>query len=52
MMNCISVALNTNIASQLAEDVGAPELRNPLCGGMRGHGWLRRLVEMLTRANH
>lgn len=33
-----------NMATMLAEDTGAYELRNPLTGGMRKHaGWTRRL---------
>lgn len=31
------------MSSMLAEDVNAPELRNPLNSGMRREGWLRRL---------
>ena len=33
-----------NMASVLAEDVHAPELRNPKNSGMRFGGWLGRLV--------
>ena len=32
-----------NIATLMAEDAGAPELRNPLAGGMQAKGWLSRL---------
>ena len=32
-----------NIAARMAEDVGAPELRNPLAGGMRAKGFCSRL---------
>ena len=32
-----------NISTVLAEDAGAPELRNPLAGGMRAKGLLSRL---------
>ena len=32
-----------NIAARMAEDVGAPELRNPLAGGMRAKGFFSRL---------
>lgn len=35
---------HTNLASVLAEDVHAPELRNPRHSGMRFGGWLRRLT--------
>ena len=38
-----------NMAMVLAEDVAAPELRNPLCGGLRGQGWLRRLLKKQLR---
>ena len=37
-----------NIATLLAEDTGAPELRNPLNSGMRAKGLLHRLF---TRKN-
>ena len=33
-----------NMASVLAEDVHAPELRNPKNSGMRFGGWLNRLI--------
>ena len=33
-----------NMASVLAEDVHAPELRNPKHSGMRFGGWLGRLI--------
>ena len=32
-----------NIATLMAEDTGAPELRNPLNSGMQAKGWLSRL---------
>ena len=32
-----------NMAARMAEDVGAPELRNPLAGGMRAKGFFSRL---------
>ncbi len=32
-----------NMANMMAEDTGAYELRNPLAGGMRNRGLLRRL---------
>ena len=34
-----------NMASVLAEDVHAPELRNPKNSGMRVKSWLRRLTD-------
>ena len=33
-----------NMTCVLAEDVNAPELRNPKNSGMRFGGWLRRLT--------
>ena len=35
---------HVNMASVLAEDVHAPELRNPKNSGMRFGGWLGRLI--------
>ncbi len=35
MMNYVSMMPHADIANVLAEDVGAPELRNPLNSGMR-----------------
>ncbi len=32
-----------NMAARMAEDVGAPELRNPLAGGMRAKGFFSQL---------
>jgi hypothetical protein len=32
-----------NMAARMAEDAGAPELRNPLTSGMRAKGFLSRL---------
>ena len=32
-----------NIAARMAEDTGAPELRNPLVSGMRAKGLFSRL---------
>ena len=40
-----------NIAAVLAEDTGAPELRNPLNSGMRAKGLLSRLFSRKNR-NH
>ena len=31
----------------LAEDAGAPELRNPMNGGLRGKSLIKRLVESI-----
>ncbi len=44
MMNC-------HMANMLAEDAGAPELRNPLAGGMQAKGLLSRLFGRKNR-NH
>ena len=38
-----------NIAAVLAEDTGAPELRNPLSCGMRAESWLSRLFGRKNR---
>ena len=40
-----------NISTVLAEDAGAPELRNPLAGGMRAKGLLGRLFGRKNRAD-
>ena len=40
-----------NISTMLAEDAGAPELRNPLAGGMRAKGLLSRLFGRKNRAD-
>ena len=40
-----------NIAAMMAEDTGAPELRNPLNSGMRAKGLLDRLFGRKNR-NH
>ncbi len=42
-MNTWYNTIGINIASQLAEDTGAPELRNPNHSAMRSQGWLSRL---------
>ena len=42
MYNNMSVQV-MNMAAQMAEDAGAPELRNPLAGGMRSKGIFGRL---------
>ena len=38
-----------NISTLLAEDAGAPELRNPLNSGMRARGLLNRLLSRKNR---
>ncbi len=47
-MNYTNIMIRTDIASVLAEDAGAPELRNPLAGGMRGR-MLPRLRKIFSR---
>lgn len=42
--------MNTMMMSRImAEDCGAPELRNPENGAMRHTGWLSRLFAKITR---
>ena len=41
-MNHYSVQV-MDMAARMAEDVGAPELRNPLTSGMRAKGFFSRL---------
>lgn len=38
-----------NIAAMLAEDTGAPELRNPLNSAMQTQGLLGRLLDRISR---
>ena len=45
MLNAMMNQYMSNLSSVLAEDVNAPELRNPMTGGMRKEGWLRRLLQ-------
>ena len=44
-MNCMNNhnTQEMNMSARMAEDAGAPELRNPLTGGMRAKGFLSRL---------
>ena len=50
MLNYTSMMMpRSDISTLLAEDAGAPELRNPLAGGMRGEGLLSRLVGFFGR---
>ena len=39
-----------NIAAMMAEDTGAPELRNPLNSGMKATTWLHRLFSRKNKA--
>ena len=41
--------MNNNMANMLAEDAGAPELRNPLNSGMQATSWLNRLISLICR---
>ena len=49
--NYMNMTPNMNLACAMAEDVGAPELRNPLTSGMRGRMMprLRRFLARLAR---
>ena len=50
MMNYMSMMPINNIASQMAEDAGAPELRNPLNSGVRQQSTLLdRLISLFAR---
>ena len=50
MMNYMSNMPIHNIADLLAEDAGAPELRNPLNSGMRAKNLLARLFGRKNKA--
>ena len=52
MMNYMSMMPINNIASQIAEDAGAPELRNPLNSGMRAKNLLSRLFSRKNKAEY
>ena len=49
MMNAMLNHYMSSMSSVMAEDVNAPELRNPLHSGMRKEGWLRRLMRKMSR---
>ena len=34
-----------NISTMISEDVGAPELRNPLASAMKKESWIKRLLK-------
>ena len=38
-----------NMSHMMAEDVNAPELRNPLHNGMKKESWLRRVLRRTNR---
>ena len=50
MMNWMNDAYTSNLSAILAEDVSAPELRNPKLSGMSpaGNGLLSRLFRVLS----
>lgn len=41
----LNTANTLNLSALLAEDVYAPELRNPKNSGMRARGWFARLFK-------
>lgn len=43
--------MNNHMANMLAEDAGAPELRNPLNSGMQAKSWLSRLFGRKNRTH-
>ena len=52
MMNYMSNMPIHNIAELLAEDAGAPELRNPLNSGMRAKDLLTRIFGRKNKAEY
>ena len=52
MMNYMSNMPIDNLASLMAEDAGAPELRNPLNSGMTAKSWLSRLFSKKEKAEY
>ena len=50
IMNYMSMMPVNHIAAMMAEDAGAPELRNPLNSGMRAKSLLSRLFGRKHRA--
>ena len=50
MMNYMSYMPIQNIANLLAEDTGAPELRNPLNSGMQAKSLLMKLFGRKNKA--
>jgi hypothetical protein len=42
-VNMISMSMNMNLATVLAEDTGIMELRNPRVSGIRAESFLKRL---------
>ena len=47
MMMTMNSNMFMNISTMLAEDAGAPELRNPLAGGMQAKGQAKGLLNRL-----
>ena len=50
MMNYMSMMPVNHIAAMMAEDSGAPELRNPLNSGMKARSLLSRLFGRKNKA--
>ena len=50
MMTIMNRDQFVNIAAMLAEDAGAPELRNPLNSGMQSKGLLDKLLSRIARS--
>ena len=48
MLNSMLNHYMTNLSSVMAEDVNAPELRNPKLSGMQKESWLRRLLQKVS----
>ena len=44
-MHMINTVYNQNLSALLAEDVFAPELRNPYNSAIRGGSWFARLFK-------
>ena len=40
-----------NISTMISEDVGAPELRNPLTSAMKKESWIKRLLKKARTEN-
>lgn len=47
-MTILMNVYSNNIAAMLAEDAGAPELRNPRNSAIRASSWLARLFRGLS----
>ena len=49
MLNTMLNHYMTNMSGVMAEDVNAPELRNPMLSGMKKGSWLLRLMQKMVR---